>query len=43
MAVAFIGIIGVIMFVTRKKPGRRYDNKEPGRAEAQIDNWHGTG
>lgn len=43
MALLFIAIIAGIFFATRKKPGRRHDKQPPGRAEADIDNWHWTG
>jgi len=37
--VAFLVAIGGVLWMTRKKPGRRYDKPPPGRSDADRDNW----
>ena len=34
-----IVIFAFVVFATRKKPGRRYDKKPPGRGDADLDQW----
>jgi hypothetical protein len=29
----------VVLYGTRKRPGKRYDKKPPSEADADIDNW----
>jgi hypothetical protein len=36
-------ILAFAIFATRKKPGRRYDKKPPGRGDAHLDQWWGPG
>ncbi|MGH8870416.1 MAG: hypothetical protein ACRDWS_00345 [Acidimicrobiia bacterium] len=35
----FIAAIGLFMFATRRRPGRRYDKKAPSRADADLQTW----
>ena len=44
-AAGFAIALGLFGYATRKRPGRRYDQKAPGRAEAELQawNWGGAG
>jgi hypothetical protein len=41
--ITLIAAVTLLVYWTRRRAGRRYDKQAPGRAEAQIDNWHWTG
>jgi hypothetical protein len=35
----FAVVLGLLGYATRKRPGRRYEKKAPGRAEAELQGW----
>jgi hypothetical protein len=35
----FAIVLGLLGYATRRRPGRRYDKKAPGRAEAELQGW----
>jgi len=39
----FLVVLGLLGYATRKRPGRRYDKKAPGRAEAELWSRDGPG
>lgn len=41
--IALLIVLGGVLYATRKKPGKHYHKKPPGRAEADKDNWHWSG
>ena len=44
-AAGWLVVLGLFGYATRKRPGRRYDKKAPGRVEAELSgwNWGGSG